>query len=197
MVRGRRPAEAGRVLLNYCCKFDQPSANRSAVAELATLGVASGSVKLERTQRYRLEAGTDSCSVVAPNGSHHFVAPATQRIPKLYIASRNGAPIYVGITSQSMATRLRFGFRANGKHGYHGYRWRGQSDLDLDIWYLDDVPPATAAAELECIEAEVVFLTRQTFNQWPEFQTEIHFHSSNTFHRDVAARIFQHLKRNA
>jgi hypothetical protein len=125
------------------------------------------------------------------------VAPATQRFPKLYIASRKGVPIYVGITSQSMATRLRIGLRATGQHGYHGYRWRGQRNLDLDIWYLDDAPADAARSELECIEAEVVFLTRQRFRQWPEFQTEIHFHASHKFHRDAAARIFEHLAKNA
>jgi hypothetical protein len=154
-------------------------------------------MKLERTQRYRLHAGTSSCSVVAPRGECHFVAPATQRFPKLYIASRKGIPIYVGITSQSMATRLRMGLHATGQHGYHGYRWRGQRDLDLDIWYLDDAPADTARTELECIEAELVFLTRQRFSQWPEFQTEIHFHASQKFHRDAAARIFKHLAQNA
>jgi hypothetical protein len=154
-------------------------------------------MKLERTQRYGLHADARSCSVVAPNGQPHFVAPATQRFPKLYIASRKGVPIYVGITSQSMSARLRSGLRASGEHGYHGYRWRGQRDLDLDIWYLDDAPPDRAAKELECIEAEVVFLTRQKFSQWPEFQTEIHFHASQKFHRDAAARIFEHLAQNA
>jgi hypothetical protein len=90
-----------------------------------------------------------------------------------------------------MANRLRFGLRADGKGGYYGYPWRGQTDLDLDIWYLDDAPPTKAAKELECIEAEVVFLTRQKLDQWPKFQTEIHFHASEKFHRDAAARIFQ------
>jgi len=154
-------------------------------------------MKLERTDRYRLHAGSSSCSVVAPGGACHFVAPATHRIPKLYIASRKGVPIYIGITSQPMSARLRMGLRADGQHGYHGYRWRGQRDLDLDIWYLDDAPAGTAARELECIEAEVVFLTRQRFDQWPEFQTEIHFHASQKFHRDAAERIFEHLAKNA
>jgi hypothetical protein len=77
------------------------------------------------------------------------------------------------------------------------YRWHQQRDLDLDIWYLDDAPANTARTELECIEAEVVFLTRQRFRQWPEFQTEIHFHLSQKFHRDAAKRIFDYLGKNA
>lgn len=93
-----------------------------------------------------------------------------------------------------MAARLSFGLRANGKGGYYGYAWRGQTELDLDIWYLDDVPSAKATHELECVEAEVVFLTRQELDQWPEFQTEIHFHETNKFHRDAALDILERLK---
>ena len=134
-------------------------------------------MKLERTQRYKLHLTDNTYSVVGPNGEAHFTAPATERFPKLYVASRRGTPVYVGIRSQSMATRVHFGLRASGAHGYHGYRMRGGGNFDLDIWYLDDAPPAKAAAELECIEAEVVYFTRKTLNQWPEFQTEIHFHT--------------------
>lgn len=152
---------------------------------------------LKRTQRYQLRLASGGYSVVAPDGAPHFVAPATQAIPKLYVASRGRILIYIGITRQSMATRLRNGLQANGQHGYYGYRWRDQPNLNLDIWYLDNAPEERAAAELECIEAEVVFLARQRFGQWPEFQTEIHFHASKKFHRDAAQRILQQLERNA
>jgi hypothetical protein len=154
-------------------------------------------MELERTERYKLHLGTDSYSVVGPKAQVTFVAPATLRLPKLYVASRHGVPIYVGITSQSMAARLRSGLKANGNHGYHGYRMRGQRDLDLDLWYLDGANPQAARNELECIEAEVVYLSRQRFEQWPEFQTEIHFHASKRFHRDAAARILKHLSDHA
>jgi hypothetical protein len=144
-----------------------------------------------------LDTGTDSYKVLGPDDVPHFTAPATKDVPKLYVVSRSGILGYVGITSQSMATRLRSGLQASGKHGYHGYRWRNERGLDLDIWCLAGASSKRASDELECVEAEVVFLARQTFDRWPEFQTEIHFHQSTPFHRDAAARIIQHLKRNA
>jgi len=149
-------------------------------------------MKLEHAQRYRLYTHNDSCSVLGLDDVRHFTAPATMHVPKLYVVSRNGIPVYVGITSQSMATRLRLGFQADGKHGYHGYRWRNQRRLTLDVWRLAGASPKRALAELECIEAEVVFLTRTKFDQWPEFQTEIHFHQSTSFHRNAAKRIIQY-----
>ena len=154
-------------------------------------------MKLEHAQRYRLEALKDSCSVLGPDDERHFTAPATKKIPKLYVISRNGIPGYVGITSQPMATRLRSGLQADGKHGYHGYRWRNQQKLALDIWCLAGVASDRASMELESIEAEVVFLARKEFDQWPEFQTEIHFHQSQRFHREAAASIIQHLQKKA
>ncbi len=154
-------------------------------------------MKLEHAQRYRLDTRADSYTVSGADDVRHFTAPATKHVPKLYIVSRHGIPGYVGITSQSMATRLRFGLKADGQHGYHGYRWRNQRGLALDIWCLAGASSKRASGELECVEAEVVFLVRQTFDRWPEFQTEIHFHQSTTFHRNSAARIIQHLERNA
>ncbi len=154
-------------------------------------------MKIERTQRYKLNLAGDTYSVRGSNAESKFIAPATQHFPKLYIASRRGIPVYVGITSQGMAARLRLGLRARGEHGYHGYAMRGQGTFYLDIWYLDDAPAQEAASELECIEAEVVYLCRRDFNQWPEFQTEIHFHASQKFHRDAAQRILRHLKRKS
>ncbi len=155
-------------------------------------------MKLERTHRYCLDAGNDNCLVVGPDGEEHFVAPATQRIPKLYIVSRQSEliPVYVGITAQPMAARLRLGLQADGQHGYHGYQWRGQPGLFLDIWCLKGANREEFTVELECIEAEVVFLVRKKYGQWPEFQTEIHFRQSKKFHRDSAVRILQQLQRN-
>ena len=42
---------------------------------------------------------------------------------------------------------------------------------------------------IETVEAEVVFLIRQEYGQWPEHQTEIHFHKSNDIHRKAAEDI--------
>jgi hypothetical protein len=66
-------------------------------------------------------------------------------------------------------------------------------NLNLDIWYLegDDIK----GTDLETIEAEVVFLYRQESGQWPQAQTEIHFHPSDIIHRDCARQIIKQLKR--
>jgi phospholipase/lecithinase/hemolysin len=42
--------------------------------------------------------------------------------------------------------------------------------------------------DIETVEAEVVFLIRCA-GQWPQYQTEIHFHPSTAVHRDIAASI--------
>lgn len=43
--------------------------------------------------------------------------------------------------------------------------------------------------DLETVEAEVVFLIRQEYGQWPEHQTEIHFHRSSAEHRKLARMV--------
>lgn len=133
-------------------------------------------------------------------GIPKFTGLATGALPKLYVVSVEEVPIYVGITRQRMSTRLRFGWTATGKGGYHGYRWRHDFDhAHLDLWY--QVQPASfpkgaeALRDIETVEAEVVYLIRQMGN-WPAYQTEIHFHQSSDEHRYAARRIFEHyLKR--
>ncbi len=46
--------------------------------------------------------------------------------------------------------------------------------------------------DIETVEAEVVFLIRQRTDQWPKYQTEIHFHQSNNAHRAAAQAILNH-----
>jgi hypothetical protein len=111
----------------------------------------------------------------------------------VYVASKNGEMLYVGITTQAMSVRLYHGMTADGAHGYHGYSWGRKNDnARLDIWYLDghDVTPE----DLETIEAEAVFLYRQESGQWPEGQTEVHFHPSKEKHRRFARKIVDALK---
>jgi hypothetical protein len=150
-------------------------------------------VKLKRTQRYRLRLRHNSCNVVGPGQLRRFNKPATQNCAKLYAASHHGRMFYIGVTTQPMAARLRYGLQATGSHGYHGYRWRFRKTAVLDVWYLDGTNKRTEAKHLQCIEAEVVYYVRQKYDQWPSFQTEIHFHPSRAFHRDAARRIIAHL----
>jgi hypothetical protein len=52
-----------------------------------------------------------------------FSGLAIRKIPKLYVVIAEGRVVYIGITRQTMSSRLRGGFTGTGKHGYHGYAW--------------------------------------------------------------------------
>ena len=132
--------------------------------------------------------------------SHHpdsgittFTAPVTTRSPKIYIASVDGVPIYIGQTVQSIRARLRLGFIADGSTGYHGYAWRHHhANVKLDVWILEGADEDREVLDVETIEAEIVYLIRHHQSQWPTFQTEIHFHPSELLHRRLAGEIYQH-----
>jgi hypothetical protein len=97
----------------------------------------------------------------------------------------------VGITKQPLRNRLRFGWTADGRHGYHGYAWRHHHrKATMDVWCHEDALEQSTL-DIETIEAEVVFLIRSA-GQWPLHQTEIHFHPSTQVHRDMAAAIMAH-----
>jgi len=148
--------------------------------------------------RYTLTCTPNSYEARCPQGTSKFSGIATNDKPKLYIASYENIPLYVGITKQTMSTRLRMGFNAKGESGYHGYRWRHtHTKVDFDIWCQLDAtekPKKPLEYELETVEAEVVFLIRRDLDQWPLSQTEIHFHESNETHRRIAAEIWKTFK---
>ena len=152
-------------------------------------------MRLNGPNRYHVTITKRSATVKAPNGTPHFVDPATaKRLPKLYVASKEGVLLYAGVTSQSMSVRLRGGLTADGAHGYYGYSWgKKNQEICLDVWYLDG--EGIKPTDLETIEAEVVFLYRQESGQWPQEQTEIHFHPSGNIHREFARRVVDALKR--
>ena len=141
-------------------------------------------MKITGPERYRLSTNSDSFTV-----AERFSKLAASRLPKLYIATVKDWPIYVGTTKQPMPSRLRYGFQAKGERGYYGYAWRHKfSEVQLDIWYHEDAPVENPVLDMETVEAEVVHLIRCA-GQWPECQTEIHFHPSSKQHRDAAAAI--------
>jgi hypothetical protein len=147
-------------------------------------------MKMVGPVRYRMKFDVRSFSVECPQGTAKFSGFATSSKPKLYIASVDNVPIYVGVTKQSMRTRLRLGWNADGSGGYHGYAWRRlMSEAVLDVWCHEDAPPDNQCLDIETVEAEVVFLIRCA-GQWPLHQTEIHFHPSSEEHRAVAKSIF-------
>ncbi len=138
----------------------------------------------------------DAYAVVNESGGPTFVAPATTRCPKLYVFADGDKLLYVGQTVQSMSARMRMGFKADGSGGYYGYRWRHSLNVaQCHVWFLQGVPEEEEVRALECIESEVVFAYRQQFDQWPIFQTEIHFHESKPEHRALAQDILRRFAR--
>lgn len=145
-------------------------------------------MKVIGPDRYKLSFNPKRFTVSCSNGATKFSGLATSRLPKLYVVAVNEWPIYVGTTKQSMRSRLRLGWNAKGDAGYYGYDWRHKfKEATLDIWGFEGAPDEDF---IETIEAEVVFLIRCS-GQWPPGQTEIHFHQSETVHRDIAATIMR------
>jgi hypothetical protein len=146
-------------------------------------------MKVVGPERYKLSFDAKNFTVSCSKGTAKFSGLATSKLPKLYIVTIDERPIYVGVTKQSMRTRLRFGWKAVGKGGYYGYSWRRRfTEAGLDVWSHEDAPVDNPLLDIETVEAEVVFLIRCA-GQWPLWQTEIHFHASAQAHRDVAAAI--------
>ena len=111
--------------------------------------------------------------------------------PKIYLISKSKKILYVGITKQSIITRLRIGERAYKKpqNGYSGYKWLKENAIyDLSIVLFGDIIE-DANLYLETIEAEIAYLVRNIEGQWPGYQNEIHFHESNKAQRDISLEI--------
>ena len=140
-------------------------------------------MKIEGPQKYELSITPGSFVVKCEKDTNRFSGLATNNLPKLYIVSVDGKPVYVGLTRQSVRSRLRYGMKADGKRGYHGYKWRHKHDAaTLHVWCHTDADNRNVD-DVETVEAEVVFLIRQHLNQWPELQMEIHFRPSTAEHR--------------
>src|SRR5258706_11280801 len=82
-----------------------------------------------------------------------FSGLATKTTPKLYVVVAKGQVIYVGITRQTIGSRLRYGFTPTGKHGYHGYAWpRNHTQASLYIWAARE-DAGSSLLDVETIEA--------------------------------------------
>jgi hypothetical protein len=129
-----------------------------------------------RYNRYRLNISSNDYVCVEANGERasQFIAPDTQdRIPKLYVVKDRDEICYVGFTSQGIGKRLRYGFKATGKNGYYGYKWKDKlKQAEIFIWCFPD----TKAEHVESIEGELVYFIRKETGKWPKYQMEIHFH---------------------
>ena len=125
-------------------------------------------------------------SILAKDGTDHFISPVTKKNNKIYLLGKNGLIHYIGITKQSMASRLRYGVKPNHKSGYHGYKWLKENGKHcLIIWIFNN------NVNVEAIEAEIVHFFRKQFNQWPEYQTEIHFHPTTKDERTLAKTVLK------
>ena len=113
---------------------------------------------------------------VRKGSSSSFTKPG----PKLYVISRNQKPIYVGVTTERIRSRLNKGFK-----DMYGYQWGCLGKANIDLWMLTGADQRT----LETVEGEVAFLIRQVSGHWPKYQIEIHFHQSNDEHREAAQKI--------
>jgi len=112
-------------------------------------------VTLSGPDRYALTVTPTSFAVECVRGTPRFSGIATSRKPKLYIVSVDNSPIYVGITKQPLRNRLRFGWSADGRHGYHGYAWRHHhEEVAMDVWCHEDAS-GDAILDIETVEAEV------------------------------------------
>lgn len=119
-----------------------------------------------------------------------FRSPATQRgLQKLYVVKHADSIVYVGQTGVPIADRLREGFRARGEHGYWGYQWKALESVELLIWHFR----GEEKHWVEATEAELVYLVRKNTGQWPQFQSEIHFHNIPSA-RDAARAIYATLR---
>jgi hypothetical protein len=92
-------------------------------------------MRIEGPETYELSFSPTDFTVLCFKGTKKFSGLATNDLPKLYIASIDRKPVYVGLTKQSIRNRLRLGWNAAGEGGYHGYAWRhGNDKATLSVW---------------------------------------------------------------
>jgi hypothetical protein len=103
-----------------------------------------------------------------------FEYPLTSDHYKIYVLSSNKTIHYIGTTKDSIKNRIRNGLKANGKNGYHGYKWRNLPFVNLSVWVFEELDKE----QIENIEAELAFIVRLKTKRWPDFQNEIHFNNS-------------------
>ena len=131
-----------------------------------------------------------------------FQNPTTvAKRPKLYMVKIKDEIVYVGYTSQSISSRLVYGLKANGKNGYHGYKWKHEIDqVELFVFVFDKLLTGNKNLDkpdkefVEAIEAELVFKIRTETGKWPKWQNEIHFNNvSQKLVRGMAEKMYEYV----
>ncbi|SFJ23007.1 hypothetical protein SAMN04487893_104187 [Myroides guanonis] len=110
-----------------------------------------------------------------------------KRIPKIYVIKENNEVLYVGTTVQSLTARFRYGLKADGSKGYHGYKWKNKECVDIYVWCFETLNKV----KIENIEAELAFLIRTKTGKWPTYQNEIHFNNNYEQGKEIADKIFK------
>lgn len=147
-------------------------------------------IKTGLRQKYRIVLRNREIESIESEGHkiNNFEQPATKnKLPKLYVVKSGAKVIYIGIASRNMRSRLRYGFQAKGKGGYHGYKWKDLSEVDILIWYF----PKEKMDRIKALEAELVYLVRKNSGEWPSYQTEIHFRNTTDDEVRAAEEIFR------
>ena len=137
--------------------------------------------------KYGIQVADSKFKCIDANGERGkgFAYPdISDKLPKLYVVKQGKVIYYVGITSQDIRKRLRYGFSAQGKHGYHGYKWKDLDTIELLVWSFPD-----RTMNVEAIEAELVYFIREKTGKWPKYQMEIHFHGASESEMQVARSI--------
>lgn len=100
--------------------------------------------------------------------------PLTTSDYKIYVITSDKKVLYIGTTKSSLKSRLNSGLKANGKNGYHGYKWKNEKNIRLFVWNFSGLDKY----QTENIEAELAYNVRNKTGKWPKFQNEIHFNNS-------------------
>lgn len=111
-------------------------------------------------------------------------------IPKIYIIKEDNLFLYIGTTTQSLTTRFRYGLKASGKNGYHGYKWKTRESVQLYVWCFESMNKQ----QIENIEAELAFLIRTKTGKWPLKQNEIHFNNEFDNGKEIAEKMLIHIQ---
>lgn len=112
-------------------------------------------------------------------------------VAKIYLVKGSSFYQYVGATFQPINKKLYQGLKADGKHGYHGYKWKRFDKAELIVWTFDGIDKS----QMESIEAELVFQIRNKYGRWPESQNEIHFNNKFAFGRIIGQDIFNYVEK--
>lgn len=114
----------------------------------------------------------------------------SSELAKLYLIKDSDFYQYVGTTFQPIKKRLNQGMNANGSYGYHGYKWKTKSEIELFVWTFEGIDKT----QIENIEAELVYFIREKYGKWVQSQNEIHFNNEFPFGRVLAREIFEYLE---